>query len=60
MQCEHCGKHHIIADNLDYIERGFKNVVEWGKANGIPDILLRDVEQLTREQTTVEEAADAA
>ena len=50
----------MIADNLDYLERGFKNIVEWGKANGIPGILLRGAAQLPRSEVVVTEGEDTA
>jgi len=55
VQCGECKKYHLVADNIDYLESGFKNVVEWGKANGIPDILMKGAEQLPRADTQVSE-----
>lgn len=43
----------MIADNIDYYERGFRNVVEWGKANGIPGILMKQAVELPRSEVTV-------
>lgn len=43
----------MIADNIDYLERGFKNVVEYGKANGIPGILLKGAVELPRSEVSV-------
>eukprot|EP00303_Exanthemachrysis_gayraliae_P007537 CAMPEP_0206008724 /NCGR_PEP_ID=MMETSP1464-20131121/8249_1 /ASSEMBLY_ACC=CAM_ASM_001124 /TAXON_ID=119497 /ORGANISM="Exanthemachrysis gayraliae, Strain RCC1523" /LENGTH=146 /DNA_ID=CAMNT_0053382281 /DNA_START=59 /DNA_END=497 /DNA_ORIENTATION=+ len=53
VQCASCGKHHIISDHLDYIERGFSTVVDYARSKGIPDILLRDVAELSKDETSV-------
>lgn len=53
MQCQACKKHHIIADHLDYIERGFSTVVEWARSKGIPDILLKDLAEISPDDTEV-------
>jgi hypothetical protein len=47
----------VIADNIDWLERGFKNVVEWGKANGVPDIMLQGAETVPRSDVTVSDEA---
>lgn len=53
VQCQACKKHHIIADHLDYIERGFSTVVEWARSKGIPDILLKDLAEISPDDTEV-------
>jgi hypothetical protein len=45
----------VIADNIDFLERGFANVVEWAKANGLPSVLLAGAEQLPRSMTVLTE-----
>ncbi|KAJ1635533.1 DNL zinc finger-domain-containing protein [Pavlovales sp. CCMP2436] len=61
VQCANtkCAKHHIIADNIDFLERGFKNVIEWGKANGVPGILMEGAEQLARHEILIEDMVDS-